>query len=92
MDPYPNLSERLNDEEITAAYDGKASTETLEERSEQELHTSDAKATEKNALRNHIMNQFSEHLQGKKVIIFFLFSILEDISLMNLCGLDDIAK
>ncbi|KAJ8652122.1 hypothetical protein O0I10_012273, partial [Lichtheimia ornata] len=66
MDPYPNLSERLNDEEITAAYDGKASTETLEERSEQELHTSDAKATEKNALRNHIMNQFSEHLQGKK--------------------------
>lgn len=72
IETHSKLSERLNDEDITTAYDGKASTERLEERSEQELDiSSDTKTTEKNALRNHIMNQFTEHLQGRKVIILF---------------------
>lgn len=68
IDTRRTLSERLNDEPDTAAYEGNRSTETLEP-SEQELDPSDTKATDNNALRTHTLNQFTEHLQARKVAI-----------------------
>ncbi|KAI7886803.1 Pet127-domain-containing protein [Lichtheimia hyalospora FSU 10163] len=56
------LSERLNDKETSTAYHGSTVEEVLG-CSEQEV---DPKTTENDALRNHIMNQFTEHLQTRK--------------------------